>query len=263
MSDSTLTIREEPSVALMLQGIIDKGITAESVAVMGQLVALKERMDAKQAEKDFVADFVSLKQAMPKIQATKGVPGKDGNIKYHFAPLDEIDNQLNPVALKHGFTYSFTEEASTRVGTITKVCIVQHKSGHSARHPFSVRIGNGPPGSTDSQADGAAHSYAKRGALCDAFGIVISHDDDARALGGSITQAQADQLRRMVKETKSDEAAFLTFAGADTFEAIDSSQLDRLVEKLEKKMAKAPSAPAPERKLDPKNAKGEFEWEGK
>lgn len=260
MSDSTLTIREEPSVALMLQGIIDKGITAESVAVMGQLVALKERMDAKQAEKDFVADFVALKQAMPPICAVKAVPNKDGTTRYNFAPLEEIDRVLRPVALKHGFTYSFTEEPSARVGTITKVCIVQHRSGHSARHPFSVRIGSGPPSATESQADGAAHSYAKRGALCDAFGIVISHDDDARGLGGCITDAQANELRRMVKETKSDESAFLIFAGADTFEAIDSSQLDRLVEKLEKKLAKTASAPPTERKLDPVGPDGNFKF---
>ncbi len=258
-TNNQLAIREEPSVALMLQGIIEKGITAESVAVMGQLVALKERMDAKQAEKDFVSDFVALKQAMPAIHAIKAVLNKDGSIRYQFAPLEEIDRILRPVALEHGFTYSFTEQESPRAGTIAKVCVIQHKSGHSSRHPYSVRIGGGPPGSTESQSDGAAHSYAKRGALCDAFGIVIERDtdgsDDARNLGKPISKQQADTLRRGVKEAGADEAAFLAFAEAKSYEDIFDTRYEDLRAMLARKAQKKGT-----QKLDPVGPDGNFQF---
>lgn len=245
--DNQLATQEPPSVAIMLQTALAQGVTKDNADALGKLMELYERMEDRNAEKQFASDFVALKKAMPPIHAIKPVPNKDGTVRYHFAPLEEIDRILKPIALQYGFTYSFTEEQSNRPGTITKVCIVQHSSGHSARHPYSVRIGSGPPGSTESQSDGAAHSYAKRGALCDAFGIVIERDtdgaggDDARDLGRPITAKEAADLADWVEATKSDKAKFLKFAEAATFEEIRAnrlSELHALLKRAEQKGAK-------------------------
>jgi len=215
---------EEPSVALMLQTFIEKGITAESVGAFSQLCELKERMDAKQAEREFAADFLALKKALPAVRAMKPVMNKDA---------------LSGPAMAHGFTYSFSE-GEAQAGKVTKVCTVTHKGGHSKSNSFTVRIGSGPPGSSESQSDGAAHSYAKRGALCDAFGIIVEKDtdgDDARTLGAYITQEQADELREMCDDVNANRVKFLAFAQADSFEHIHAAKLESLKSELMRKAA--------------------------
>lgn len=223
----------EPSVALMLQEVIRGGITTDNVAALEKMCDLYERMEAKKAERDFANDFNALMSEMPRIDATKPVPNNDGTVRYHFAPLEEIDKQLRPLALKHGFTYSFAEGEHSE-GRITKMCIVQHSSGHKKENRFTVRI-SAPPKSNDSQADSSTHSYAKRGALCDAFGIIIDHDDDARMIGKLIGTALAEDLQARVKACGADEEAFLKFAGAAHYEAISDDRYDALDAMLTRK----------------------------
>jgi hypothetical protein len=229
---------QEPSVAGMLQAVIDRGITPENAAAMEQLVGLYERMEAKRAEREFAAAMVALKMEMPAIRACKGVPGKDGTIRYKYAPLEDIDGELRPVALKHGFSYSFSQ-APADIGRVTKVCVVKHIGGHSESTPFTVRVGQGPPHSSEAQGDGAAASYAQRRALCDAFGIIVESDtdgaDDARNEGKPITAKEAADLRDWVEAIGADEKAFLEVAGAAHYEAICSSKLEVLQAMLKRK----------------------------
>lgn len=196
----------ELNLSVIAERILSGEVTNDKLSMIKELVAMD-------AERKFALAFVALQKEIPKIVATKAVPSNDGTIRYKFAPLEEIDTQLRPIALEHGFTWSFSE-GPFEPGRMTKVCTVQHTSGHKRTNNYSCRIGQGPPRATESQSDGAAHSYAKRGALCDAFNIVVLHqDNDARAEGGTITQEQAEELQRRVMETESNEQAFLKYCG--------------------------------------------------
>jgi hypothetical protein len=228
----------------MLQEIIRGGITTENVAAVEKMISLYERMQDRKAEQDFAVAFNSLMAEIPSIRATKPVPNNDGTVRYRYAPLEEIDAQLRPLALKHGFTYSFREGESD-AGRITKICEVQHVNGHKRSNPFTVRV-SAPPKSSESQADGSTHSYAKRGALCDAFGIIIEHlDDDAREIGRPIGRAMAEDLMARVLSCSADEVAFLRFAGVTVehgllptladYEKIGLNRFDALDEILTKK----------------------------
>lgn len=246
MPDDQLTLVNErsqlatattaPSVGQMLQAAIDKGITAENVAVLEKMMDLYERTQAKDAEKEFARAFNALQSEMPAIQAVQAVPDRNGNVKYYFAPYEEIMDKVRPLLLKHGFTVSFS--MTFHEGRVTQECTLQHISAHSRRNQFSVRIGSGPPGASEAQADGAAGTYAKRHALCNALNIIVDHDTDgfdAKNEGAPIKPDQAIYLRELVKETKSDVAAFLKFAGAPTFEEIGAARYDDLVRALNKK----------------------------
>lgn len=223
------------TVVEMMRAIADRGITTENAAAMEKLVGLCERMQDREAEKAFAAAFVKLQTDIPKIKATKVIPGKNGGIRSSFAPFEEIDAQARPICLANGFTYSFSEGASP-AGKITKICILQHIGGHHRTNPYTVRIGQGPPGCSESQSDGSAHSYAKRGALCDALNIVVTGiDNDGRMEGGAISKDKSDELRQRIKNVEADEKAFLKFAGAASFEEILSVKIDMLEEFLAKK----------------------------
>lgn len=220
-SPQSVTVREAvgaldvpkppPSIADLLQGVIQGGVSKENVAVVTEVVALYERMQAKEAEKAFARAFNALQAEMPAIQAMTAVPNNDGTVRYRYAPYEEIMEQVRPLLLKHGFTVTFSTDYAE--GRLVKTCTLQHTEGHSKSNQFAVRIGKGPPAASETQADGAASTYAKRGALCDCLNIVIDKDTDARAIGAFVTDAQADELHRRVKESDSNEIAFLRFCG--------------------------------------------------
>jgi hypothetical protein len=204
---------QEPSILLMLETLVTKGVTADNVAALDSLAKLHERMQDKQAERDFNAAFAKLQNEMPTIDATSPVPNKDGSIRYRFAPFESLMETAKPVLISNGFSISFSSRAES--DRIVSVCTLRHISGHSQTNEFAVRIGQGPPGATITQADGAAKTYAKRGALCDALNLVVEHDDDARMIGKPIGKALGEELFIRVKElgSKVDEQAFLKFAG--------------------------------------------------
>ncbi len=201
----------EPSVALMLQKVIDGGITADNVSALESLVGLYDRMQAKNAEREFAAALIDLQGETSSVQATKAVDQKpDGTVRYRFAPYEEIMRTVKPILTRHGFSITFDTESNG--DRLASICTLMHKSGHARQNRFAVRYGK-PPGSSDAQGDMSTKSYAKRGALCDCLNIVVEHDDDARMLGQSIGQALAEDLRARVLGVGSNEDVFLKYAG--------------------------------------------------
>ena len=223
----------------LIERMIDSGkLTAESVSVVERLVALHEHMQDKNAERDFATDFAAMQKAIPQIRATKSVPDKHGNIRFSFAPYEEIMAQAGPILERHHFSVSFSTDFAD--GRIIQTCTLQHSSGHHRDYKAFVRAGSGPYGATETQADGAAMTYAKRYALCNALNIVVERDtdgvpDDARNEGTPITPEQVQYLQEQVKETRADEPAFLRFAGVSKYEDIGTGRYSELVKALEKK----------------------------
>lgn len=233
-----LAATQAQSVGHMLQTMVEGGVTPENVAGLTQLIALQERILDRQSAQEFAVALVDLQAEMPAVKAIKSVPGNDGTIRYRYAPYEEIMAQARPLLTKHRFSVGFDTEVAD--GRVTSICNLTHASGHSKPTRYAVRIGNGPPKASESQQDGAAYTYAKRGALCAALNIVVeAPDDDARNEGKPITQEQADNLRRRVKETKANEANFLAFANAATYEEIMDSMWEQADEVLRKREAKA------------------------
>lgn len=237
-TETAITVtRPAPTVGEMLAAIIDKGVTADNVAAIEKLVSLYERMEERKAEAAFADAFVKLQANMPKVQATQAVPDRSGGVRYKFAPLEEIVRQIGPALMAHGFSFSFSERFDNN--RMIESCTLQHVGGHKRTNEYSVRVGSGPPGCTETQADGAAGQYARRYALCDALGIVIEHtDNDARAEGGFITAEQATELERRVTDTQSNRDAFLRFADAPSFQEIRAAKygvLDAFLTKKERR----------------------------
>ncbi len=237
----------EPSVAMMLNGLIEsvqKGeTTPQTVEVLKGMMDLYERTEEKKAEKDFSTAFSKLQSKTKRIQATHPVPAKDGTIKYKVAKFQEVWNEVEPYLFENGFTASFAQRYEDGLPLrVTTIFILQHtESGHKKETPFTVRVGNGPPGCVDYQADGAASSYAKMRAVCSALNIIIeSGEDDAKIIGTPIGKALAEDLEARVKACGADSEAFLKYAGANSFAEISDERwpmLDELLKRKELKQA--------------------------
>jgi hypothetical protein len=235
LNDETrLMVQPDPTPLSLIAKMVATGaMSAESVAVVKELVALKEHMEDRQAERDFAADFAALQGELGSFRPTKAVPDKYGNTKYTYLPYGEIMAVVQPLLRKYRFSVSFSTEFKD--GRILQTCTLQHESGYHRDFKAYVRVGSGPHGATESQADGAAMTYAKRYALCNALNITVEHDSDARKEGEPISQQQADTLRQMVADCRADEAAFLRFAGAKTYEEIGNRRYAEVYAALEKK----------------------------
>lgn len=238
-SETSIVAGKEPTVGQLLQHVIEKGDPVANIEVLERLIALKERSDAKQAEREFATAFASLQKDIGSVEAKKGVPNKDGSLRYTYAPYEDIMRHCQPILEEHGFSVTFSSEI--KEDRVIQHCTLRHVAGHAQTNQFMARIGSGPPNASGAQADGAAATYAKRRAFCDALNIVAEvdtdgADQDARSLGAPITHDQAQTLRELVKETRSDEKRFLAYAGAATYEEIGSKRYQELFRSLQNKL---------------------------
>jgi len=175
---------------------------------------------------------------MPAVQALVPVPDKDGNAKFYFAPYEEIMRQVRPLLVRHGFAVmfdsDFKEGKDAKDTRLAMRCKLMHKGGHSTTTTSMHRVG-AVYGANDAQNDGATATFAKRYALCSALNIVVEKDTDGRTDSQAVTFEQAAYLKEMVKDTKSNEAAFLKYAGAGDYEHIPADRYDVLARELHKK----------------------------
>jgi hypothetical protein len=221
-------------IAGMLQAITDKCITPESAAALEKMTELYLKVEAVNAKKAFASALAALQAELPRVAPTKAVPNNDGTTRYKFAPYEEIMQALAGLLVKHGFAISFSQRVDE--SRFVAICTLSHIGGHSENNEYAVRAGKGPPGSSESQADGAASSYAQRMALRQRFNIVDGNEhDDARLLGAMITPQQAQSLRERVQATNSNEPAFLRLAGSASFEEIRTGKYAMLDAALLKK----------------------------
>lgn len=225
------------TVVGMIQTAVQSGITAENAAALEKLVGLCERMQDRESERAFAGAFAALQEDLSRvsIQPTKAIPMKGGGTKFKYAPFEEIMGKVQPYLIKHKFAVSFS---SCYDGPrIIVGCTLQHVAGHKRDFEFAARVGQGPVGANECQADGAASTYAKRFAFCQALNIVIDTDSDGRSEGPTetITQDEADILRKLVAETGSDERSLLEYAGVVEYAKIPAHRYQELYKILAKR----------------------------
>jgi len=236
MSEQTQLAEVKPqavAIGPVIQSIMTIGVRPEDVQSLAMMMQLQKEQTDKQEERDFAAAFHALQKESVNVRANKPVPGKDG-IKFVYANFQEIMDQVSPLLGEHGFSLSFEPQRGEK--TVTMTCVLQHVSGHSKKYSMEVRIGTGPPGSSECQADGAAYEYAKRLALCSALNIVVDKSD-VKIEGDAITPEQAAHLESRLRAVNGDVQAFLKLAKAASFADIRSARygmLDRALTTKEK-----------------------------
>lgn len=247
--------RRMPSPIEILEGVVKGGITSENMMVVKDLREIIREERDWMAKKSFNADFFNLKKDIATLQicADKVVKTDKGVIAYVSASEKELSEKLEPLLLKHGFTMLFgqRQDDNRTVAIIT----LMHQEGHDETREYAVRSGATNRMKDDTQADTGATTSAWRHLVIKFFGLKsrIREDDDARNVGNSITPEQAQLLRERVEACHADEAAFLRFAGATSYETIPALRYDELNKMLAKKEAA-------KRPKEEKNEQGEYKF---
>lgn len=232
-----------PTPIQMMQSIIAGGVTKDNVLAFEKLAELQWKFEARDAEKTFASAFAELQSKVKAVKATHAVKTKQGELKFKVAKFEEVMEQLTPLLSEGQFTLSFEQKYEEGMPLrVSVVCTLQHvPSGHKIERSFTVRVGQGPPGASEFQADGAASSYAKMRVLCSCLNIVIEQaiGDDASALGDiatKITKTQAEELEHRLAMVNGKPSDFLNLAGAKSFAEIPAATypiMDRFLQKRE------------------------------
>lgn len=185
----------EPTPMEMIAAIArDPNIPIERIAA---IIGLQERMEARDAEKQFNAAFAAAMIEMPKVaKRGKKDMGAKGVIPYE--TYDDLDAAIRPIEAKHGFARSFTTRPSAdgKRGCIM-VLRLTHRAGHSITSERFCPPDPGP-GRAGIQEEGSGESYGRRYATKAIWNIVtVGADDDANS-ADPISDEQALGIRDML-----------------------------------------------------------------
>lgn len=187
------TQTNEIDVAQLLTAIVQHGVTSDAAGAVKELVLLREHQEDRDAQRQWLGAFAEVRNATKTINAGKGIPAKDGSIKWFYAPLEDLLDAIEPILQMHGMTLRFD---SRREGNLCHgICWVSHFAGHEKKSECAVNTVGAQGG------DLGAIKIAKRGAMTAMFGIKTRHmDDDASVLGDVVTAEQAAHLKKRATE---------------------------------------------------------------
>lgn len=203
-----------------------------SLEVIEKFMALQERWEKSEARKAFDAAIAGAKATIE--PAVRNATGHNNRRYANFAAIAEAVKE--PLA-QHGLSYRFRTVQAERISV---TCILSHRDGHSEENTLS-----GPPDKTgiknDIQAIGSTLTYLQRYSLIQALGIATTEDDDGKAAGGvgSITDEQADSLRALLNETKTNVDAFLRYFKAQSVADMPAAHYAEAVSMLEQKRVRS------------------------
>lgn len=166
-----------PAIGIDIAALMEKAIDAKSaVEVVKELREMANQDRAFRARQLFDAAMKAFQADCPTIIKTKGVKDNSGTEAYRFAPIEEVESVIRPICQKHGFSHKFPKMTLGQ-GSVTAFCEVKHEAGHSETTEVTYRIGTRTRMMSDTQVDAATETFAKRRALCNAYGLVLAGED--------------------------------------------------------------------------------------
>ena len=170
---------------------------------MERLMAMKERMDAVQAEANFNAALSRVQAGMGRVEAD----ATNSQTRSQYATYGKLDKAVRPVYTREGFSLSFSTEAAPE-GFVGMVCYVSHSTGHTREYRALVPSdGKGAKGGdvmTKTHAFGSGTSYGMRYLLKMIFNIAIGEEDDDgnAATGQDLRDAALNDLLKRVTDAR-------------------------------------------------------------
>ncbi|MFI5268448.1 MAG: ERF family protein [Chloroflexota bacterium] len=206
--DSPLAISGGPGA--LLSAIVgmakDPSVDADKLE---RLLAMQERMEARQAEAMFNEALHVAQQEMPRVAKNGTIKLGEGKGQIAFATFEDVDTALRPIMQRHGFSLSFDMQMKEGGGAVITGTL-RHSAGHAKTASIPLALDSGP-GRNNLQAMGSTFSYGRRYVTEMFFNIVRTGVDDDGKRGGTkfITEALADELREMARSVGRQEGQLL------------------------------------------------------
>lgn len=154
---------------------------------MERLIAMQERVQARDAELAFNMSFAEMQPELPSITKGNQIVHK-GQVISEYAEWADISKIVTPILSAHGFSLSFKSDNDGKMVTVTAV--LRHKLGHQDTSSLPLPLDTS--GAKNAvQSVGSTISYGKRYTGCPLLNIVTEGEDDDGATSGPKTQVQA------------------------------------------------------------------------
>lgn len=212
----TTALAKVPTPEDMMVQAIEKGMSVDTLErIMGMRRELVQEA-AKAAFYRALAGFQSVCPTIKKTKIVRNTKGDDrGKVRYRYAPIDSIIEQTREARLAWALSHTMvTEQTATSVKAL---CTLHHEAGWSETTSFEVPI-DAEAYMTAPQKAAAALTFAKRYALCNAYGIVTGDEDNDANPEDAETEVLA--------------------------EAVDSKSAEEVLESIEAKVKDLPEATA-------------------
>jgi hypothetical protein len=178
---------------------------AVDVSKLQALMTMQERMEDRQAEREFAQALTRLSGKLPRIKKNGTISLGQGKGEIPFAKWEDMDKVVRPLLDEEGFTLSFNSEPRPGDGggaVITGTLL--HRDGHSMKASMSLPLDSGP-GRNNLQAMGSTLSYGKRYCAEMLLNLVREGADDDGKTGGAID--------KLLTDTKADRPRFMQMFG--------------------------------------------------
>ena len=177
----------QTSPLAILKAAVDQGAPIDTIE---RLVALQERMQAKEAERQWDDAMNRCQKQMRVI----GVNATNPQTRSRYANYEKLDSVLRPIYSAEGFSLSFGTIDCPINEHVRVTCRVS-RSGYSRDYQVDMPTdGKGPKGGdvmTKTHAAGSAVAYGMRYLLKMIFNVAVGEtDDDGNAAGNRVSEPE-------------------------------------------------------------------------
>lgn len=226
-----------PMPATGMQGVIAKAMENGDVATLERLLAMNERIVAKQAEIAFNEAMARLQQKLPIIHQASAIKHGDKLIA-KYAKYEDIDRQIRSLYVQEGFSMSY-DSVNNEDKTVTYTGKVSHVAGHSRDAQIVLPADKGP-GRNEVQSHGSTVTYAKRYLLTMLLNLVFTNeDDDGNAAGAKpSTEDMVAEIEELITKVGADRQKFLEHFKVTEVEDLSASDFAKAKTMLKAKGAR-------------------------
>ncbi|PLU86294.1 single-stranded DNA-binding protein [Pseudomonas plecoglossicida] len=207
-----------------------------------RLMAMHERMQARDAEAEFNAAMAAMQSDIPSI-AERGAIVVNGQKRSDYATFEDINDVIKPIMQAHGFAITFKVE--NMPGGLSVTGILMHRAGH--RESTTMLLPLDTSGSKNAvQAVGSSTSYGKRYVMSALLNLTTRGEDDdghAAVPTANVTSVQAAGINALLDRCTQKTRDWFT-GEYGTAECVPKGRHDLLVAQLNKAIRAAEAANA-------------------
>ncbi|HEN8710593.1 TPA: ERF family protein [Pseudomonas putida] len=207
-----------------------------------RLMAMHERMQARDAEAEFNASMAAMQSDIPSI-AERGAIVVNGQKRSDYATFEDINDVIKPIMQTHGFAITFKVENVPAGLSVTG--ILMHRAGH--RESTTMLLPLDTSGSKNAvQAVGSSTSYGKRYVMSALLNLTTRGEDDdghAAVPTANVTSVQAAGISALLDRCTQKTRDWFT-GEYGSAECVPKGRHDILVAQLNKAIRDAEAANA-------------------
>jgi len=221
----------DPMVSMIERVAMDPNVPIERLE---RMMEMKDKMEAKEAERAFASAFAAMQQEIPVIPERGAIKNRAGEVQSTYPLWEDVIAGLREPLANHGFSISFDrrkEDGVTYYG-----CILTHAMGHTRR--AEIDLPRDTSGSkNDVQGEGSSVSYGQRysSKMAVNWTSVGTQDDDGAVAGAgqTITEEQFRELSDLIERIGIAESVVLNAEKITSLELLPSAKFKAVRGNLE------------------------------